>query len=99
MWQHHTLSQIVAGTSPIAAMLDEEETATKRRCKTKPLLLRLYSTLLLLLGLYIGELPARNITNGGDARRIRGCDEAAMQEEAAFSCEMTAGWGGGERDT
>ena len=40
---------------------------------------------------------SRNLTNGGDARRRRGCDEAAMQDEAAFRCETTArGERGGE---
>ena len=69
------------------AMLDEEEAATNRRCKTKPLLFRLY----------IGEVLARNLTNGSDARRRKGCDEAAIQDEAAFSCETTARKRVGER--
>ena len=30
-----SFSQILAGTSPMEAMLDEEEATTKRPCKTK----------------------------------------------------------------
>ena len=38
---------------------------------------------------------SRNLTNGGEARRRRGCDKAAIQDKATLSCETTTG---GERE-